>query len=172
MSRFNAKTLATLAATACLASAAFVASPRTATAAFERYSPGSCFSEDGSLARRLTLSSGQANVYCELPNRTGFESEDITRIQVFTYDGSTSSGNFNRARVCGTDRDTDSVICGSYQTGASGHRTLLLSTESEIGWLDDSDKADWFATLHVQMESTTTTTSTQQRLLGYTVRDD
>lgn len=160
----------------CLGVVVLATSPGTASAAFERHSPASCFSEDGDLARRFSLDQGFADIYCELPNRSGFESEDITSVSVFTWLREGSFSGSTTARVCGTDRNANSATCGveaDSLPGLGGYSEIVLDSEAEIGWLDDANRADWFATLHVEMVAFPVPEGVPvRRFLGYVARDN
>ncbi|MEM6993898.1 MAG: hypothetical protein AAF721_25520 [Myxococcota bacterium] len=166
-----------------LALAGALLAPSPSHAEWHRVSAGACGASDGSngsigsldtshdLSPELgyIVENDSINISCPLYDASGFQKQDIDRVNVHTYDQTGAGNNYGRAYICAADPFAFVSAClASQSAGGSGFKTLTLSTPSEIGWIQSPFRAGFFATVRVFMTSNSVN---DQRFIGYWVTD-
>jgi len=110
------------------------------------------------------------DVACPIEDSSDMLKADIEQINVHVFDGSSSGGNYSRAYVCLRDPFGVGGTClASQGASGSGHKTLTLSSNAELGFMQSHLRAANFATLRVSMYSNSTP---GQDLFGYFLSDE
>ena len=148
-----------------------VATPQDAVAAYSDHHPLVCQVASGnptlSTNGYFSVVNQAATLLCPIPDDTALPAEDIATIRAYTFDGTSTGGNFVRIRACARARNIAISACGTTQSaGGSGYKTLTLSGSSE---LNDLQLSGYQSYLHVYMESSSS--NEEQRFMSYRVND-
>lgn len=151
--------------------------PTTASAQFYRMHAASCAApfapsggSGGTNMEGAHVVGGIRNFECPVMDQSDLRKEDIDAIEVYVWDGSAVGYNYSSVSLCAVDRDAaDSGCLDAVSSNGSGYKTLVLDAPNEMAWVQANARADYFASLHVSLQSNQGNAA--QRLIGYVVHD-